>query len=527
MRFRQSPITNPAVGLITEERDDANDAHPSFSCHELVRERIRARMEAQLQERDGLTENSIRLAYADRLIAAFKALESENTTAALDAGSRALVYCVQVEAYDRLGRVASYVVTSASDPRLLSSLLPHLQAAAVSAPAGRARWVCLGNLADALKMGGRPDASLPFYEQATAQARAAAEATPTGSPDARQAWSDVGVITGNWANALLMSGNLDAARQRQLESAEARKNAGRPAVDIIVSELEALRIEIMQGAAPQAWPQAEARLAKIESWWRRQRAGQPVPEAPDPEFLARAYIGALDIARDAHYARQDWEAALPRIDAMLEVKRALQRPAEDLAIDRMNHANVLGRLGRSREAQAELEACLQFFQHHPAKSSAVLSSLAHLFAEQGDVAEAIRQQRRALALCEQLPDPRDRAISHNNLFTYLERSGAPAALAEAPRHELAALIYRLVAGLGQYMQTSLHNYAIRFRRAHAAGTTYTAPRAAAVLADPAFRPLDDWLRQRQVGVDELQAAVDQYLEMARQAALGQSTEQSL
>jgi hypothetical protein len=42
-----------------------------------------------------------------------------------------------------------------------------------------------------------------------------------------------------------------------------------------------------------------------------------------------------------------------------------------------------------------------------------------------------------------------------------------------------------------------------------------------LLADTAFRPLDDWLRQQQVGVGELQAAVDQYLERARQAALEQ------
>ncbi len=513
-----------AVGLITTEGDDPNDANPSYSCHELVRERIRARMEAQPQERDGLTENSIRLGYADRLIAEFEAFRNENTTAALSVGSRALVYCVQAEAYDRLADFASGVVISTSDPRLLSSLLPHLHAAAESAPAGRPRRVCLVNLADALRQGGRPDASLPFYEQAAAQARHAATNSPPGSPDARLAWSDVGWITGNWANALRDVGDLDAARQRQLESAEAKKNAGRPAVNVIGSELEALRIDIMQGEAAQALPQVEARLARIETWWRQHRAGHSVPEAPDPAFLARAYLSALDIACQAHNAQQDWEATLPRVDAMLDVRRTLQRPAEELATTRMNRAVVLGRLGRFGEAQTELEACLQLFQHDPANSARVLSSLAGLFDKQGDVAEAIRQQRRALALCEQLPDPSDRAGSHHNLALYLDRSGAPAALAEAPRHMLAALVYRLVAGLGQHLQNSERNYAIRFRRAHAAGTTLAVPRVAEALA--AIPSLDAWLRQRQVDVDELQAAVDQWLEQARQAALAQSTEQS-
>jgi len=136
------------------------------------------------------------------------------------------------------------------------------------------------------------------------------------------------------------------------------------------------------------------------------------------------------------------------------------------------------------------------------------------------VAQAITQQRRSLALCEQLPDPADRAGSHNNLANYLERHGTPSALAESARHQLAALTYRLVAGLGQDLQQqSLHNYAIGFRRARAAGTELAVPRVAQLLADPAFAPLDQWLRQRQKSVSELQTEVDDLLAQARQAAL--------
>jgi hypothetical protein len=143
-----------------------------------------------------------------------------------------------------------------------------------------------------------------------------------------------------------------------------------------------------------------------------------------------------------------------------------------------------------------------------------------MFSQQDDVAQAITQERRALALREQLPDPSDRAISHNNLARYLDRRGTPPALAEFPRHQLAALIYRLVAGLGRDLQTSLHNHAIALRRAQASGTPPLVPHVAELLADPAFRPLDDWLRQRQADVAEVQAAVDQAMDMVRQAALG-------
>jgi tetratricopeptide (TPR) repeat protein len=549
-----------SVGLATEQCPDsrlslrestrpfAERKATLVTCHELVRERIRAWMDQQSQDRGELTENAIRLAYAERLEAVFKALQHRNMTAALQAGSRALVYCVQAAAWNRLGGFASGVVTSTHDPRLLEGLIPHLQTAAESAPEGNPRWSCLCYLADAIARGGRPDASLPFYEQAAAQARAAAnvafrsakerslaeageqqvpvsdtEERPFAERKAtiRQAWSDLAWITGNWAGALVMTRNLDAARQRYAESAEAHKKAGRPAIHVIASELEALRIDIMEGDVAAALPQVEARLAQVAAWWQRHRSGQSVPEAPVAEFLARVFIGALDIARQADYAREDWESALRRLDATLDVERALERPAEDIGAARFNRANVLVELpGRFGEARAELEDCLELFRNKPDSNAKVLSSLADLFFRQGDVAQAITQERRALALREQLPDPADRAISHNNLASYLERHGTPSALAESPRHQLADLIYCLVAGLGQSLQTSLRNYAVRFRRARAAGTELVVPRVAALLADPAFRPLDEWLRQRQVDPDALQADVDQLLNQVRQASLG-------
>ena len=503
-----------AVGLVTEERTGPGDAKADLTCHELVRERIRARMEEQPQDRGELTENAVRLAYAERLEAAYHALEHKDMTAALRAGSRALVYCVQAEAWDRLGGFASGVVTSARDPRLLAGLLPHLEAAADAAPEGKPRWRCLCFLADALDNAGRHDVSLPFFEQAATQARAVAEA---GGENARQAWSDVATITGNWAAALMMNGDLDASRRRHLDSAEASRKAGDPAINVIGRELEALRIDIMQGKAAEALPQVEEGLHQVEAWWQQHRTGQSVPDAPDPEFLARAFITALDIATHAHFALEDWESALPRVDAILEVKRALERPAEHIAGDRLNRANVLLHLGRFGEAKAELEACLQIFQNDPTRSATTLSSLANLFGGQGDVDQAVTQQRRALALREQLPGPEGRATSHNNLANYLERRGTPPDLAESPRHQLASLVYRLVAGLGQHLQDSLHNY-YSFRRARSEGVTLTVPRVADLLAEPAFRPLDDWLRGRQVDVAEVQAAVDQFLEQARQAA---------
>src|SRR5207248_1701524 len=127
----------------------------------------------------------------ERLEAVFDALQHQNMTAALQAGSRALVYCVQSGAWDRLRGFAGRLVTSTNDPRLLEALIPHLQTAAESASQGEPRWSCLCYLADALSMSGRPDVSLTLYEQAATLARTAAEARSDGS---RQAWSDLATI---------------------------------------------------------------------------------------------------------------------------------------------------------------------------------------------------------------------------------------------------------------------------------------------------------------------------------------------
>ncbi|MFH1033397.1 MAG: tetratricopeptide repeat protein, partial [Pseudomonadota bacterium] len=250
----------------------------------------------------------------------------------------------------------------------------------------------------------------------------------------------------------------------------------------------------------------------------RWRAGQEVPEAPEPELLARTYIGALDVAMEAHFAKKDWKLALGRIEAVLEVEQALQRPAEDIAATRLNRANMLKELERFGEAQDELQACLHLFQDDPGNTAHVLSSLASLFAAQGDFPQAVNQERRALAIREQLPDPEGRAILHHNLAIYLEKSGDTQASVEASQHQLAGLVYHVKAGLGQHLRGSLGSYAIDFRRAWEAGREPAIPRVAELLAAPGFRPREEWLRQRRVDLDELQAAVDQMIEQARQWA---------
>ena len=281
----------------------------------------------------------------------------------------------------------------------------------------------------------------------------------------------------------------------------------------------------MQGRASSVLPQITSQLARVALWWQQWCAGQTDPEAPDSETLARAYISALNIAMQAATALQDWLAALCHLDTQLEVERFLQRPAAEIASTRFNRATVLGRLRRYDEAMEELQACLQLFQHDPARKANVLSALADLYDEQGDLAQALTQERRALALCEGLPDPSDRALSHGNLAIYLARSAEAQAQEQAHWHRLAALLYLQVSGLGQDLQTSLRNYAIDFRDAKANHTRLSIPRIADLLRQPGFDPLAQWLSLREVDLEALQAEVDQRLEQVRQHVLAEPDEQ--
>ena len=52
-------------------------------------------------------------------------------------------------------------------------------------------------------------------------------------------------------------------------------------------------------------------------------------------------------------------------------------------------------------------------------------------------------------------------------------------------------------------------------------TALAVPRVAELLADSPFHPLGQWLLQRQVPIGDLQAAVDQLLDQARQTSLEQ------
>jgi hypothetical protein len=267
------------AGLLHKEGD-------ACGCHELVRERVAAWMADNPEERGGLSEQAVWTAYAERHETAFHALlqsgERGARERAVQAGRLALEPYLRAGALERLSGFASKLVTSTNDPRLLGAIAGSCSAVADEAPASELRWKLRTYLADALNRSGHPDQALPLYGQAAAEAQAA------------EHWSDVVWITGNQALALKNVGQLKESREAHGRSAEAERKAGRPEVNVVGSELEALRVAVMQGEAEEALPQIEERLGRVRGWWQRSLAGEEVPEAPDRESLAWALRSGLE-----------------------------------------------------------------------------------------------------------------------------------------------------------------------------------------------------------------------------------------
>jgi tetratricopeptide (TPR) repeat protein len=499
-------------GLISRETDPAAEAEtPVFSFHELVRERMAEWMAARPDETGARTREAVWIAYGERYAAIFDQIRASGKERAMEtaaeAGRRALVYMVRAGAYDKLGSFASGLVTGTSDPALLRGVIAELKGVADALPAGKTRWSVRTYLADALWRSGRPDEALPFYEPAAAEAGAAGH------------WSHVGTICGNWAGALLMVGRLAESKGTHLKSAEAYKTAGSPEINVIGRELEAFRIDVYQGHAETALPEIESRLETVRGWWQRRKAGESVPEAPDDGFLARVLVGGLDIAEDANWQLENWNACLKLLEEIEQTKRDTGQSRHEQMRTRFNKYLPLIKLGRLDDARRVQEECLAVFREvgDLTNQSKALSALATVWKERGDIRQAIELERRALDVCNRLPDPGDRAISHLNLGNYLDNSGMKD---ESANHHLAAGIYYLCTG--RHEPNWMGNLRNRIRREAKSNSTYALPRIPALLAHPEFEPLKRWLTERGEDLEELQGRVDGLVGEAESAANSQT-----
>jgi tetratricopeptide (TPR) repeat protein len=479
-------------GLLQQEGEFEKSV---FSFHELVRERCTAWMEKYPQECGERETKKIGQAYGEQYASLFEGLRSSDKETATEMGRRAITYLVRAEAFEALSGFASGVVISTHNPQQLQAIIAELETVVEQVPAGQIRWSMRTYLADALKRSGQPQLALPFYAQSASEAESA------------ENWADVAWICQNWGNALTNVGQLREARETFQRAAQAFRKAGSAEVDIMGSEIEALRIDIMLGELETALPAIEQHLTQIRDWWQRHQQGETLTAAPDADFLARVFIGALDIAEDAHRALGHWQDCLDLLTEIEQVQQACGESEEALARTRFNRYKPLIERGCLDEAQRVLEGCLQVQTHvgDLTEQGRILSSLANVWKERGDVSRAIELERQSLAIRERLPNPEDRAISHGNLSNYLHKVGQ---IEEGARHLFAAITYLVVIGNQQHLTTFLGNLANRLQEAKEKGTTYPLPRLNELLQHAEFSSLRRWLVERGVEVGELQGVVD-------------------
>ena len=464
------------------------DEHVEYYFHELVRERCSVWMQNQI---DAQAEQVILTAYGERYGNIFKQLRQANRTGdATEFGIRGIIYLVKAQAFGQLSDFASKVINRTKNPQQLQPIIQALQTVIHQVPAGRARWAMQVNLADGLDNAGLHEQALPFYEQAYQAAQQA------------QNWDDMGWISQNWAVALLLSGKLQQAREVFLQAAEAERQAQKPEIHILGSQLEAWRIDVMQGNT-QVLGEIEQAVATIKSWWQQTLQGQTVAQAPDPEFLARAFISALDIARMAYQGTENWQGCLDILSETEQLQRQIGRSEHEIARTQFNRYGALLKLGQLSEAQQILEQCLHIAKKYDdlTQQSRILLALATIWNERGDTAHAIELERQSLAICERLHDPNDRAISHGNLANYLRRAEQYEASAQ---HRLAAIIYFMLIGNKPELERQVNNLAIDKKQ----NPDYTLPRIDTLLALPEFASVKAFVEQWGVDVGELQGVVD-------------------
>ena len=126
-----------------------------------------------------------------------------------------------------------------------------------------------------------------------------------------------------------------------------------------------------------------------------------------------------------------------------------------------------------------------------------------------------------MALCDRLSDLETRSISHGNLSNNL---ASLEQVEESARHLLAAIVYNVVTGHWQHLSADLNNLQIRMRRAAEADGRYQLPRLVELLGRPEFGALQEVLVGRGVGVEELQASVDELVERVSEQVAGASSE---
>jgi tetratricopeptide (TPR) repeat protein len=239
----------------------------------------------------------------------------------------------------------------------------------------------------------------------------------------------------NLVNLLRDSGRLSEALEVVNKKAEHTRRSGLGAWTELADQAQRLQILAFMGEHEQVLAQTGQLRDQMARLPARPAANEPANSWNVREgILGTGYYSGLTTGR--------WQLCLDLNAEVAASMRERDAGPYELTKIRCNDAAPLIRLGRLAEAGRLLRECQQVFEEHrdiPALAT-VLSVRASLEAALGHRDAAADLERTALRLSYARPDPRDIAVSHRHLASYLDardRAGRRA-------HRLAAaLIWRL------------------------------------------------------------------------------------
>ncbi len=237
------------------------------------------------------------------------------------------------------------------------------------------------------------------------------------------------------------------------------------------SEIHRLQVQVEMGSASHVL----AEVIRLRDYMSTLPATRGPHEVLDPVNVRELL---LDTGRAAAFQLGRWADTLDLSGEFAASLRERNAPAVSIALARFNDYGPLLRLGRTNEALALVQDCLQTFQDVPdtLMIGRSLAALGTIESERGHDEAAVRFARDALRYEYLAEDVTGAAASYHNHGTYLRQPAA--ALAS---HLAAALIRALVGiGGGQPGTTldSVRNAAFNLRQL---GTAAVLPTSLAAL----------------------------------------------
>ena len=345
----------------------------------------------------------------------------------LRAGRSAAPYLMRRQQWDAASTLLEQVIGRDQSPQTVAAVLPLLRRIAEATSGSERGLIDAGVLARTLFALGQVEEAEKMMREVVREA------------EERGQFRTASGVAGDLINLLHARGRSKDALDFVDKMKEQTRRAGLGPWTQLGDEVQ--RLQILNDLGQ--WSEVLDAVGRLREQMRTLPDSGEAEEAVDPWNVREA---TLNTGHTAAVALERWKEALALNGEIVELKRARQATALEIASARFNDYGPLLRLGRYSDARELLLGCRRTFEEEAYTEGlgTVFSALADLEDKLGHRGESIRYEQTALRYKYNAGKPEACAISHFNLANCFVRSG------EQPR---GALAHRLTAALIQF-QTS-------------------------------------------------------------------------